>query len=185
MSEASAPKRVTRRTVAKGAAWTVPVVAMATAAPIATASPRVPVDPEFTGNWCKHPGNPKYYHNTMSWTNLDSECSVTVTLGMMDINGVERPASASIGGSLVTQFTLEPSEELCFSVDAGLYGNSANGSGILYFTWTINCPNEPPVGGSDQVETTVGSDNNLPPCGTGADPGGNPSDNPPHADVSC
>lgn len=48
MSEASAPKRVTRRTVAKGAAWTVPAIAVAGAAPAMAASPPdVPPPPAF------------------------------------------------------------------------------------------------------------------------------------------
>jgi len=48
MSEASAPKRVTRRTVAKGAAWTVPaVVVAAPAASAATSPPEEPPPPFF------------------------------------------------------------------------------------------------------------------------------------------
>ena len=56
MSEASSPKRVTRRTVAKGAAWTVPAIAVATpAAAVANSMPPVTPDiPNALG--CKWPG---------------------------------------------------------------------------------------------------------------------------------
>lgn len=47
MSEASAPKRVTRRTVAKGAAWTVPAIVVAVPAASAATSPFVPPPPGF------------------------------------------------------------------------------------------------------------------------------------------
>lgn len=61
----SGQQRVPRRTVATGAAWAVPVIAVGAAAPIATASP--PPPPQYTGTNCKEPGasndkdNPKGY----------------------------------------------------------------------------------------------------------------------------
>lgn len=64
MSEKNAPARiiesvgartVSRRTVARGIAWTTPVVAVATAAP-AFAVSRVPPNLEYIGA-CKYPGN--------------------------------------------------------------------------------------------------------------------------------
>ncbi|MGO0576374.1 hypothetical protein [Ornithinimicrobium panacihumi] len=182
----------TRRTLVKGAAWSVPVVAMANPvlAQDVVCSPNSvhpdcnPVDPEFIGNWCKHSGNPKYYHNTMSWTNTNQNCQVTVTLGQMNINGVKRQAYASIGGQSKTTFTLAPNQEVIFPVDAGLYGNSANGAATLSYSWTITCPTGDPVTGSATIEGGTLNDSSLPPCGTGADPGGNPGDEPPHDDGS-
>lgn len=52
MSEAQTPKRVSRRTVAKGAAWTVPAVVVAAPAASAATS-RKPID--FVGTGCKDP----------------------------------------------------------------------------------------------------------------------------------
>jgi len=58
MSEASAPKRVNRRTVAKGAAWTVPaIVVAAPAASAASSPPEEPPPPTFEWlNAYKNPG---------------------------------------------------------------------------------------------------------------------------------
>jgi hypothetical protein len=47
MEESSTSRRLSRRTVAKGAAWTVPAVAVAATAPSAAASPFVPPPPVF------------------------------------------------------------------------------------------------------------------------------------------
>lgn len=185
MSEPIAGRQIGRRTIAKGAAWAVPTVAVVAAAPSASASPYIPVYPEFTGNWCKHPGNPKYYHNMMSWTNTDPYCDVTVTLGMMDINGVQRQAYASVDGQQVTSFTLAPDEEICFHVDAGLYDNSANGTAMLYFSWVLSCEGQPDQTGSSSISGGTLDDGSLPPCGTGSDPGNNPDLPLPHPDVTC
>lgn len=51
-NDASAPKGVTRRTVVKGAAWAVPVIAVASAAPAFAASPvRQPGDHCYQGGY--------------------------------------------------------------------------------------------------------------------------------------
>jgi hypothetical protein len=122
----------------------------------------------------------------MSFTNNSPVCTAVVTLGNMDINGIVRPSFASIGGASVTQFDLAAGEELCFSIDAGLYPNSANGAAILYYSYTLTCPGEDPVVVNDSISGGTLDDGSLPPCGTGADPGGNPSDDPPHPlDVVC
>ena len=173
-----------RRTLVKGAAWSVPVAAVAGTAPAFAASP--PVVPEFTGNFCKHSGNPKYYHNTMRWTNTNSSCTVTISLGQMTIDGDSRQAYASIGGQLVTSFQLAPNAVQCFYIDAGEFGNSQNGSASLAWTYSIDCPGQPPVTGTGGPATTpIGSDNDLPPCGTGSDPGNNPKSDPAHGAAPC
>lgn len=59
MSEFSSPERVTRRTLAKGAAWTLPAIAMAAPAASASMSPPPPPPPP-TFTWTaayKNPGN--------------------------------------------------------------------------------------------------------------------------------
>lgn len=45
LDQAKTDSKITRRTVAKGAAWTLPVVSLAAAAPTASASPVVPPEP--------------------------------------------------------------------------------------------------------------------------------------------
>lgn len=170
-------KKVSRRTVAAGVAWAVPAVAVASAVPASAAgtSPG-PVDPEFTGTFCKHPGEPKYYHSDMTWENL-TNCHVEVTIGNMDVNGVSRPGFVSIDGKKVTQFTLDPKTTKCYYFDAGTYGDSANGSATLYYTYKVKCDGTVWSTGSGSVSTTI--PNNLPPCKEPV------KENPPHEGAPC
>jgi hypothetical protein len=180
--------RPTRRTVVKGAAWAVPVITVASAAPAAAASP--PVDPEFIGTFCKHPGNPKWYHVNMKWTNLDPNYSVTVTLNTLTVGAETRQAYFE-GDTLpppnqdqttgVKDLTIPVGEARCVYVDAGLFPNSANGGAVLTFSVRIN--SDPPVDIPGSVPGGTLVDSSLLPCGTGADtsPSPNPDTDPPHA----
>lgn len=76
-----------RRTLVKGAAWSVPVVAVAGTTPAYAASPPVVVEPDYSSSACKHPGNPKWYHFNFCFTNNSDE-DVTVLLDSMTVNGV-------------------------------------------------------------------------------------------------
>lgn len=159
-----AGNNITRRTVAKGMAWSVPAVAVAAAAPAFAASKIITV--EAVGSACKHPGNPKWYHFTFAFTN-GSGVDVTVTLTSMVVNGVSRPTSPST-------ITANANSTTCYYIDGGLFDDSANGTATLNFEYQDT--NGETVSGS--ITTSF---NDLPPCGTGADPGGNPQSNPPHA----
>lgn len=157
----------------KGAAWSVPVIMVASAAPALAASP--PIEPRFSpGTFCKHPGNPKYYHAVFCFENTTNS-TITVTLDDLDVNGVVEDAKVSIANAFADDFDVAALSERCVYVDAGDYGNSANGSAILSFHYTFNAQviNDTVSGG-----TIV--DENLPPCGTGSDPSNQPSDDPPH-----
>lgn len=155
---------VSRRTLAKGAAWTVPAVAVVAAAP-AYAKSGEPVVPSYTpGSFCNHPGNPKYYHARFCFKNT-SDTAITVTFVRMNVNGENR--------DVVQPLTLEIAarKECCSNVDAGLFANSANGYATLYFRYvymgqTIN----------GTVRTT--DNNNIPPCHTVGQPKDDP--NPPN-----
>lgn len=57
----SRPTLVTRRTVARGAAWAVPAIAVGAAAPHAAASAPPPPTVTFTGQGCKLPGQSTDY----------------------------------------------------------------------------------------------------------------------------
>ena len=158
-------KQISRRTVAKGIAWSVPAITLASALPAHAVSGVI--IPSALGSACKHPGNPKYYHFQFAFTNTSTD-DITVSLTSMTVNGVNKtnvqPVSIVANGSDTT----------CYHVDGGLFADSANGSATLYFEYTF--------GGEtieDDVSTGVLED--LPPCGTGADPGKNPGGDPPHA----
>lgn len=174
-TDSSAAPGVRRRAVVKGAAWATPAVMVAAAAPTAAAS--APIVPSFTpGTFCKHPGNPKYYHAVFCFRNTTLS-PITVTLGTLSVGTTVRNAFVSVGGASVPSFVVPASTTKCMYVDAGLFGTSANGGAVLSFSY--------PFGSTTLTGTIEGgtiADTNLNPCGTGngavADqPGGDP----PHA----
>jgi hypothetical protein len=81
------PRGISRRTVAIGAAWAVPVIALATASPAFAASNGVIT---VNGNGCKLPGSsspiPKGNAFKMVATNTTNS-SVSVTIGAVTLNG--------------------------------------------------------------------------------------------------
>jgi hypothetical protein len=141
MSEKNAPARiiesvgtrtVSRRTVARGIAWTTPVVAVATAAP-AFAVSRVPPKLEFLGA-CKFPGNScstanKGYAFAFTVTNNDgralSFCSASLTIN--DPNPFPGVNFIYTGG--------------CFTV-----GGGETGTAYFYFEGSADSANSPFTG---------------------------------------
>lgn len=159
--------RPARRTIVKGAAWAVPAVTIASAAPVMASSPQPCVGiacVDLTGQACKHPGEPKWYHFEVCITNSSLTEDVTVTFDYMIVNGVTGTQTSPTG------ITVAPDTTVCTSVDSGLYDDSANGLATLYFSVD---------GVQGSASTGV---NDLPPCGTGNDPWVSiqPKDNPPH-----
>lgn len=141
---------INRRTVTKGIAWSVPAVAVAGAAPAFAASPSNCVGAAcvtLSGNVCKHPGEPKYYHFEVCFTNAGP--AVTITFTEMIINGISRP-------TIPTSYNIPANAvNVCIIVDAGLYDNSANGASELKFT----------IGGTPG--SAKGTFNGILPCGSG------------------
>jgi hypothetical protein len=158
--DSSAAPRVRRRAVVKGAAWATPAVMVAAAAPTAAAS--APIIPSFTpGTFCKHPGEPKYYHAVFCFQNT-TLAPITVTLGTLSVGATAKPAFVSVGGAQTNSFVVNASSSRCMYVDAGLFSTSANGGAVLTFSY--------PFGGSTQNGSISGgtiADTNLNPCGTG------------------
>lgn len=146
------PAPISRRTVAKGIAWTAPAVAVAGAAPAFATSSSNCVGAAcvtLSGNVCKHPGEPKYYHFEVCFTNTGPAVKVTFT--EMIINGISRstiPTTYMIPANVTNS---------CIVIDAGLYDNSANGASELKFT----------IG--DTPGSATGTFNDINPCGTGRD----------------
>lgn len=137
-SQQTSGTKPTRRTLVKGAAWSVPVVAMAQPAMAVVCSPgnnSPECKPVVTvsGNACKHPGGgtDKYYHFTFCFSNQTAE-TLTITLTTMVINAITADAFITAGDDMLE---LVPGENYCVDVDGGPYGDSANGSGQLNYTY--------------------------------------------------
>jgi len=173
-TDSRAVPRVRRRAIVKGAAWATPAVMVAAAAPTAAAS--APIIPSFTpGTFCKHPGNPKYYHAVFCFKNTTA-AAITVTLGTLTIGTLVRNAITSSAG-LSPSFTVAANTTRCMYVDAGLYPNSANGGATLTFSYPFGTGTI-----SDSISGGTIVDSNLNPCGTGNGDGSTqPSGDPPHA----
>lgn len=142
MSEKNAPARiiesvgtrtVSRRTVARGIAWTTPVVAVATAAP-AFAVSRVPPKLVFVGG-CKFPGNgscktaPKGYAFEFLVTNNDARAIsfCNATLAVNAPNPFPGVTFTYVGG--------------CVTV-----GGGQTGSAFFYFSGSGDSANSPFTG---------------------------------------
>ena len=167
-------RTVTRRTVIRGAAWSLPVIAVAVATPFATASTTggstevpgggstpgtggtAPIVPSYqTGSFCKHPGNPKYYHGTFSFENTTS-APIVLTLTSMLVNGTSKDAKFSVNNRLVSTYTVPAKTKISLYVDAGLFDDSANGTATLSFAYAAAG-----VTRTGSVSAPLGS---LPPC---------------------
>lgn len=160
---------LTRRTVIRGAAWSLPVIAVAVATPFASASTNggtdggtpgtggtTPIVPSYqTGSFCKHPGNPKYYHGTFFFENTTS-APITLALTSMLVNGQSRAAKFSANNRLVSTYTVPAKTKIGLYVDAGLFDDSANGTATLSFTY-----DDAGKARSGSVTAPLGS---LPPC---------------------
>jgi hypothetical protein len=146
-------------------AWSAPIAAVAYAAPAFAASQ--PLSVTQCGTACKHPGNSneKRYHFTFCFQTNNALFNNIVNIGNMTVNGVTRDAKPDT----VTVFTGQPT---CIFVDAPSFENSANGTGFLEVSYAT--ADEPGTLITDTISLTVNAEKDLPPCGTGADPGGNP-----------
>lgn len=150
-------KRVSRRTVAVGAAWTVPVVVAAGAAPAFATSPGGPIDPSFCqGSFCKH-SKANAYHAAFCFDNTSDQ--------EIDIDFTE----FHVGGNIASGDQLEPSSltvppnsKACTYVDGLDFPDMQEARATLYFTYEVDgnvvfaSVSTPP--GNQQVR----------PCGTGS-----------------
>ncbi len=135
---------VSRRTVAKAMAWSVPAIAVAVPAPAYAASGDII---NFTGGACKDPGNPKKYRFELEITN-DTNSPLTITFDNLNVNGVDNDSALSPTVTVVPANTIRT-----LTIEGGLYPDSANGFAVLHYT----------AGGvTDQVSTNF-DDNALPP----------------------
>lgn len=161
------PGKVSRRTLAVGAAWSVPVIAAASAAPFMAASP-TPIS--FTGLACKHPGGSQSPYNQDYHYTLQITAPVPCTTGIV-VTGVKMGTSAgnatsqnfciSATGSPpaagCSSFSNAPVTLGCFSGTRILHVDGDNSSNnYIAISYTVNGVAQP-----DAVSTQT-----TPPCVT-------------------
>ncbi|HET7277773.1 MAG TPA: hypothetical protein VFJ22_06825 [Dermatophilaceae bacterium] len=143
---------ISRRTVVKGAAWSVPAVVVAGAAPAYAATPIVTIG---VGLACKHPGagDEKHYHFELTVTN-NGGATTTVTISEITL--------VPTSGQTVTftepaPFDVAAHSSECIVVDSDITANSSNGTLLVSYDFTLE------GGGTGHFEAAidVGS---LPPC---------------------
>jgi len=147
------PRGISRRTVAIGAAWAVPVIALATASPAFAASGGVL---NFTGTGCKLPGNanPTYkgYIFRMSATNT-TNVDVSVNITSAVLNGTDLGAITVVNlascSTLGNPFTLPANTSLSslalLTADAT---SSQNGTLVVSYTVSGQGQDTPPISAS-------------------------------------
>ncbi len=129
--------QISRRTVARGAAWTAPIAVMAYAAPAFAAS-APPVLATQCGDACKHPGNggnDKTYHFTFCFTSGSTAIDNNqVTLGLLDIGSEAHQAFAGANNTVIT---VPANTTQCYWIDApGFSANPTTGV-TLAFSYSI------------------------------------------------
>ena len=152
----ASPSKPGRRTLVKGAAWSVPAIAVATQAHAQTSSPPVVFEPQPEGA-CKFPGNSfddysQAYRSALCFTNTASEsATVTITSVVFD----NEPMTV-INVTPTNPFTVGPGEEVCVVVRFGGLGNSQQGSATVNYSYDFPTL---PDGGSGGTFFAV-----YPPC---------------------
>lgn len=122
---------ISRRTVVKGAAWSVPTVVVAGAAPAYAATPVVTVNASLA---CKHPGagDEKRYHFNLTVTNNGG---ITTTVTITSI--VLVPTSGQkVTFPAVSPFDVPAHGSECIVVDSNITTNSSNGTLMVSYDYT-------------------------------------------------
>lgn len=133
---------LSRRTLAKGAAWTAPAIAIAAAAPMASASP-VPLDcvaTSFSGTSCKEPGskNGWAYNLSVCFQNTCQPKTAPITINVTRLtNNAGKAFHPAVNETIV----IGPGERFCTATKR--YTSSSSASTIFIYG-TIN-------GGTDQL----------------------------------
>ncbi len=160
MTEDTTKLGLSRRTLAKGAAWSVPAVAVAAAAPAMAASALVTVSEagdacKLPGNSCSNAGYNKGYLQPLTICN-NSTVSVTVT--------ITEPATLTFNGNstvftpVPASFTVAPGGCQNVTLNLNLQDNSQNSSITGTLNWTA-------IGGSLSVSgSTAINTASTPPC---------------------
>lgn len=153
---------ISRRTLAKGTAWAVPAVAVASVAPSVAASPIVTVSE--AGKACKLPGNScggqgynKGYLQPLEICNNSNTATITVT--------ITEPAYLLINGKRVQfhpnpkTFTVDPGDCQRVILNLNLQDNSTNSSIKGTIKWTYESTDGQSGEGTTDIYTAA-----TPPC---------------------
>lgn len=150
--------KISRRTLAVGAAWSVPVIAMASAAPAMAGSPGFI---EFTGQGCKTPGNgTDVYKGYVFGLEVKNTLNVSVIIDVTDLKldgndlGDFVLVRADNCASLDDPFTIPPNTTWKVALFTKNQPNSQNGQVVATYNYTPN--GGVPVTGA-QAQTKVNS----------------------------
>lgn len=130
-STQGAPNKISRRRVVAGAAWSVPAVMVASAAPAMAASKCLTAT--FGGESCKYPGsgqNAKGYKLQICFTN---DCDVAATI---EVKSVQGNAASSPLQPVNQSITLQPHTSGCIA-NAVIYC-STNSGNFITITYSVN-----------------------------------------------
>ena len=131
-------RRLSRRTIATGAAWAVPVIAVGAAAPLAAASGGVIITP-LPGDSCKYPGQSTGF----SWgykmffnINTSVATNFCVTSATVPGNTADQVQIFAVNSDTTSPYciALVPGDNSMFIIVGST--NSANGTGT--FTYTLD-----------------------------------------------
>lgn len=137
------PAKISRRTLAVGAAWSVPVIAVASAAPAMAASECLKVT--FGEGSCKDPGNPFGYRMKFCFVNSCTTGIATIQVTKVQAQTSSNPALTRQAGG--AGGALDSTDFLPVNVGPGstptcstqiVTGFSSNSASSLIVSFTIN-----------------------------------------------
>lgn len=160
-------KKVGPFPVAKGAAWSVPTIAVSSAVPGHVASGVITAS--VLGAACKHTADAAgaVYHFQFAFTNVSAE-GIEVSLTSMTVNNTNSKQLPD-GFVLPKTVAAERSATTCYYIDGGRFPDASHGTATLFFQYEF--ANETV---KDRVTVRI---DDLPPCGS---PNNNPEDDPVH-----
>ena len=152
-SATGAPKNVSRRRVVAGAAWSVPAVMVASAAPAMAASQCLTAT--FGGESCKYPGsgqNAKGYKLQICFTN---NCDISATIEVKSVQGNAASSPLVAVNQTVTVPAHNP-QPIC--LPAFVIYCSTNSGNFLNVTYSVNGAPDQVASLPSPVQTCLGAD---------------------------
>lgn len=130
-------RRLSRRTIATGAAWAVPVIAVGAAAPLSSASPPPIIITPLPGSSCKFPGQSTGYKwGYKMLFNIKTSVATTFCVVGVTVPGSSDAAVYKVNNDSTAPFCtpLVPGDNTVTIIVGS--SNSANGTGT--FTYTLD-----------------------------------------------
>jgi hypothetical protein len=158
VTDSTSTPRPGRRTLVKGAAWSVPAVAIASQAPAFAASPCL--EAAFSGTSCKEPGQPRdfTYRLSVCFTN---NCAADLTVNVLRYVS---NSGVTLDPQVLETIVVPQGETVCTNLNTFTSSNSANFIDV-FFTLDggaeqfIRLPSPPDCApepaGTDEAETAV------------------------------